>query len=207
MQVHQILDSLRRDVKYAQRGLQRSPGFTFTVVVMLALGIGANTAIFSLVDRLLIRPLPYPESRQLVMLYESFRSTRNNVSMSNWLDWQRMNKSFDTLAAWNTVSETFTGGGEPELVAGQTVSFEFFPALKIAPSLGRAFTAEEDQPGAAPVVILSDRFWKRRFDGDPSIIGKKIELDSIPREVVGVMPPGFYFGNPTTEYWTPYRMD
>src|SRR5688572_16992233 len=189
MRIQQALEHLRQDVRYAVRGFRHSLGFTATVVLMLTLGIGANTAIFSIVDRLLIRDLPYPESSELVMMYESFPTTpRGSVSMSNWLDWQRLNQSLESLAAWNTTSETFAGDGDAELVQGQIVSAEFFPTLKVAPLMGRTFSAEDDRPGAAPVIILSHRLWERRFNKDAGILGKKVELDTVPREVIGVMP-------------------
>jgi len=208
MRIRQIVENVTQDMSYALRGFRRSPGFTVSVIVMLALGIGANTAIFSFVDRLLIRQLPYPQSNQLVVLYETFPSTlRSNVSPANWLDWQRLNRSFETLAAWNGTSATLTSDGDPELIFGQTVSSEFFPALRVQPHLGRLFTPEDDGPDAPSVVILSLNLWKRRFGGDSNIVGKKIELDSVAREVIGVLPQGFYFLNPATEYWTPYSLD
>src|SRR5262249_21394828 len=129
------------------------------------------------------------------------------VSLANWVDWQRLNHSFEMLAAWNGIAATLVNDGDPELIFGQTVSSEFFPALEIAPALGRVFTADDDIPNGRPIVILSDRLWKRRFGGDPAIVGKKIELDTVSREVVGVMPQGFYFLNPAAEYWTPYGLD
>jgi putative ABC transport system permease protein len=203
-----MAENLMADVRYALRGLQSSPGFTATVVVMLALGIGANTAIFSIVDRLFLRALPYPESHQLLMVYEAFPGTaRNNVSPANWLDWQRLSHSFETLAAWNFASATFAGEGDPELLSGQAASAEFFPTLKVSPLLGRLFTPDDDRPNAAPVVVLSHRLWQRRFGEDPNIIGKKIELDARPFEVIGVMPQGFYFMNPLAEFWVPYALD
>jgi putative ABC transport system permease protein len=208
MRIRQIVESLTQDVTYALRGFRRSPGFTLIVVVMLALGIGANTAIFSFVDRLLIRQLPYPQSNQLVMLYETFPSTpRSNVSPANWLDWQRLSTSFEVLAAWNGTSATLAGDGDPELILGQAVSNEFFPVLGITPHLGRLFTPEDDMPAGPPVMILSDGLWKRRFGGDSAIVGKKIEMDAVVREVIGVMPQGFYFVNPATDYWIPFGLD
>jgi len=208
MRIPETFHNLRQDVRYAVRGFHRSPQFTIAVIVMLALGIGANTAIFSFVDRLLLRQLPYPQSDRLVMMYESFpRTPRGTVSISNWLDWQRSNQSFESLAAWNGITETFAGDGNPELVTGQLVSAEFLPTLKVTPLLGRAFTLEDDQPGAAPVIILSHGLWMRRFNADPGIVGKKIELNATPREVVGVMPQGFYFLDPAAEYWTPYQLN
>ena len=208
MRILQIAENLTADVRYALRGLQSSPGFTATVIVMLALGIGANTAIFSIVDRLFLRALPYPESNQLLMIYETSPGTsRSNVSPANWLDWQRLNHSFETLAAWNSASATFVGEGDPELLSGQAASAEFLPALKVSPRLGRLFTPDDDRPNAAPVVILSHRLWQRRFGDDPNVIGKKIELDARPFEVIGVMPEGFYFVNPLAEFWVPYGLD
>jgi putative ABC transport system permease protein len=208
MRILQMAENLMADVRYTLRGLQSSPGFTATVVVMLALGIGANTAIFSIVDRLFLRALPYPESNQLLMIYEAFPGTaRNNVSPANWLDWQRLSHSFETLAAWNFASATFAGEGDPELLSGQAASAEFFPTLKVSPLLGRLFTPDDDRPNAAPVVVLTHRLWQRRFGEDPSIIGKKIEFDARPFEVIGVLPQGFYFMNPLAEFWVPYGLD
>jgi len=208
MRLVHALEILTQDLRYASRGLQRSPGFTATVIVMLALGIGANTAIFSLVDRLLLRDLPYPDSKQVVMLNETFPQVpRDNVSPGNWLDWQRMSRSFEALAAWRPSSATLSLDGDPELLSGQTVSAEFFPALKVRPLLGRLLAAEDDQPNAARVVVLSHRVWQRRFGGDPKIIGKKIDLDAEPFEVIGVAAPDFFFMTPESEYWVAYRLD
>jgi putative ABC transport system permease protein len=208
MRILQMVENLLADVRYALRGFQSSPGFTATVVVMLALGIGANTAIFSIVDRLFLRALPYPESNQLLMIYETSPATsRSAVSPANWLDWQRLSHSFETLAAWNFASATFAGEGDPELLSGQAASAEFFPTLKVSPLLGRLFTPDDDRPNAAPVIILSHRLWQRRFGADPNIIGKKLELDARPVEVIGVMPQGFYFMNPLAEFWVPYAID
>src|SRR5262245_37696422 len=204
----QMVETLMADVRYALRGLQRSPGFTATVVVMLALGIGANTAIFSIVDRLFLRALQYPESNQLVMIYEtSPGSPRSSVSPANWLDWQRLNHSFETLAAWNSATATFAGEGDPELLNGQAASAEFFPTLKISPLLGRLFTPDDDRPDAAAVVVLTHRLWQRRFAEDPNIIGKKIELDARPFEVIGILPQGFFFMNPLSEFVVPYGLE
>src|SRR5262245_45730737 len=208
MRMIQMAEIVMTDVRYALRGLQRSPGFTATVVVMLALGIGANTAIFSIVDRLFLRALPYPESDQLVMVNETFPgSTRNAVSPANWLDWQRLSHSFETLAAWNSATATFVGEGYPEVLSGQAASAEFFPALKVSPLLGRLFTPDDDRPNAAPVVVLTHRLWQRRFGEDRNIIGKKIELDARSFEIIGVLPQGFYFMNPLAEFWVPYALD
>src|SRR5262245_330836 len=208
MHMIHMAESLVADVRYALRGLQRSPGFTATVVVMLALGIGANTAIFSIVDRLFLRALPYHESNPLLIVYQTWPAgPRNAVSPANWLDWQRLNHSFETLAAWNFATATFAGEGDPELLNGQAASAEFFPALKISPLLGRLFTPDDDRPNAAPVVVLTHRLWQRRFGEDRNIIGKKIELDARSFEIIGVLPQGFYFMNPLAEFWVPYSLD
>jgi putative ABC transport system permease protein len=203
-----ILEGLLRDAHHALRGFRRSPVFTATVILMLALGIGANTAIFSIVDRLLIRDLPYPDGEQLMMVYESTASfPRNNVSPANWMDWQGMSQSFEFLAAWNSVSSTVTGEGEPELLLGQTGSVEFFPALRVQPFFGRTFVAQDYQPNSSRVVILSHRLWQRRFGDDRAVIGKEIDLDANAHEVIGVMPPDFYFVSPDTDFWVPYLLD
>jgi putative ABC transport system permease protein len=203
-----ILEDLLRDVRLAMRGFRRAPGFTATVVLMLGLGIGANTAIFSVVDRLLLRDLPYPDGEQVVMVYETFPTNpRNNVSPANWMDWQRLSRSFEFLAAFNGNSATLTGEGEPELLNAQMVSEEFFPAMKVRPLIGRAFSAEDNREKAPPVVILSYRLWQRRFGGNEKIIGTTIPLDSSPREVIGVMPADFYFVSQDTDFWMPYLLD
>src|SRR5262245_32150483 len=135
MRMGRIIEHLKQDAAYALRGFQRSPGFTLAIVLVLGVGIGANTAIFSFVDRLLIRQLPYPQSHQLAMVYESFPgNARGSVSLANWVDWQRLNHSFEMLAAWNGIAATLVNDGDPELIFGQTVSGEFFPALEIAPA-------------------------------------------------------------------------
>jgi putative ABC transport system permease protein len=191
------------------RNLRRTPGFTVTVVLTLAIGIGANTALFSVIDRLLLRPLPYPQSEQLMMVYESLpllKLDRAPVSPANWLDWQRESRSFEALAAWSANGMTLTGAGEPERLNGQNVSAEFFDLLRVRPSLGRTFTMDDDQPRAHRVVVVSDGFWRRRFGENPNIIGKTIELDANDYEIVGVMPTGFRFVSPDIDYWAPYGL-
>src|SRR5262245_28333911 len=205
-----ILGNVCRDVKYALRNLSRTPVFTLTVIMTLALGIGANTALFSVIDRLLLRPLPYPDGDQLMMLYESManlNTPRNVVSPANWLDWQRDNRSFESLAAWNTLAATLTGQGEPERLNGEVVWSEFFPLLRTLPHLGRTFTSTDDQAQSPCVVVLSHRLWQRRFGGDTAVMGRKIELDANSCEIVGVMPPEFRFVDDQIDYWAPYGLD
>jgi len=204
---------LQGDIRYAIRTLAHNPGFTTIVVIMLALGIGANTAIFSIVDHVLLRSLPYPDAGQLVMVYESHagRADRSVVPTADWLDWQKENRSFQSLAAWGSGEFSWQmnliGDGHAERLSGQYVSEEFFPLVRVAPALGRLFTKENHRPGASPVVILSYGLWQRRFGGDPSVIGRRIQLEAIPHEVVGVMPPGFHFVWPKTDYWAPLRIN
>jgi hypothetical protein len=156
-----LLDNVVQDVKYTGRGLRRSPGFAVAVVVTLALGIGGNTAIFSVVDQLLLRPLPYPAGDELVTVYETFTtgslggSSRNVVSPANWLDWQRESRTFQSFAAWRTIPLTLTGVGEPTRLNGQLVSAEFFPLLGVPPLIGRTVSDEDDRPNAPPVAVLS----------------------------------------------------
>jgi putative ABC transport system permease protein len=198
-----------RDIQYAVRTLARAPVFTLTVVLTLALGIGANTAIFSIVDRLMLRALPYPAGEQLVVIHETGLTTpRMDVSPANWLDWQRDNRSFEALAIWtNRAPSTLTGQGEPERLKSDTVSHEFFSILRVQPLLGRIFSAEDDGPGAPRTVVLSYPLWQRKFGSDPNIIGKTIELNATATEVIGVMPPGFYFLSHDTDLWNIFALD
>src|SRR5262245_61156503 len=200
---------MRMDIRYCLRTLARTPVFTITVVLTLALGIGANTAIFSIVDRLLLRSLPFPNGEQLVVLHESRRTApRMDVSPANWLDWQRDSRSFESFAAWtNRFPSTLTGSGEPERLKAETVSHEFFPLLGVQPALGRIFSANDDRPGAPPTAILSYSLWQRKFAGDKGILGKTIELNAMAVEVIGVMPAGFRFLSYDTDVWHPFALD
>jgi predicted permease len=208
------LADLGRDVRYAVRTLRRAPGFTATAVLTLALGIGANTAIFSVVDQLLVRPLPYPNDDGLVVIHEIATGDRANgragtmsVSPANWFDWQGQSQALQSVAAWNSQSLTLTGVGEPVRLVGQTVSAEFFPLLGVAPQLGRVFLPEDDQPDMPRVAVLSSRLWQQRFGGDPGVIGQMVHVNDVPVEVVGVMPSTFHFVDPAIEIWTPMQLD
>ena len=209
-----IMGEVLRDARYALRGFARTPGFTAAVVLILGLGIGANAAIFSIVDKLLLGDLPFPDGEQLVAVYESQPPSNNyNVATpENWLAWQEASRSFTSLAAWSyRIGLTLTGEGDPEALTGQTVSAEFLPLLGVEPLLGRAFTAEEDLPNAERVVILSYGLWQRRFGRDPDILGRTIELNANPYQVVGVMPEGFDFvpanGPVNIDYWIPFALN
>ncbi|HEY6661155.1 MAG TPA: ABC transporter permease [Pyrinomonadaceae bacterium] len=191
-----FMETVWQDVRYSGRMLLKHPGFTLIAVLTLTLGIGANTAIFSIVNAVLLRPLPYQAPEQLVMLGETNSGQRNgSVSYPNFVDWRDQNKVFESVSAvrWNE-SYNFTGAGEPERLQGRIVSAGFFSLLGVKPLLGRDFLPEEDRPGATPAVIISHGFWTRRFGNDPSIIGKQITLNNQSYTVVGVTPQNFQFG-------------
>jgi putative ABC transport system permease protein len=209
-----IVEDLTRDARHMARGLGKSPVFTITVVLTLALAIGGNTAIFSVVDQLLLRPLPYPEGDQLVAIYETFSiatsqpgRTGNAVSPANWLDWQRDNRTLQSLAAWRASTLTLTGVGEPIRLNAQFVSEEFFPVLGVQPLLGRVPSATDDRPNAPGVAVLSYQLWQHRFGGDASVVGRVVQLSDRPVEIIGVMPAGFRFIAQDTDIWGAYRLD
>ncbi len=196
VRVGQTLETTWQDLRYGARMLLKQPGFTLIAVLTLGLGIGANTAIFSIVNAVLLRPLPYQEPERLVTLLErASGGAGSSPSYPNFADWRAQNTLFDSMAAVRTnESFNFTGAGEPERLLGRIVSAEFFSTLGIEPLLGRDFLAEEDRPGATPAVILSHGFWRRRFGDDQSIIGKQVTLNNQSFTVVGVTPPNFQFG-------------
>lgn len=195
------------DLKHGSRLLAGSPGFTIAAVAALAMGIGANTAIFALVNTLLIEPLPYKDSDRLAIVWEHNlpRDRRNNVvSPGNYLHWRDMNSVFAEMASVSmTFHAAYTGDGEPEEVTEQIVTATLFPMLGANAAIGRVFLPEEDQPNANRYVLLSDRFWKRRFAADPSVINRSIHLDGDLFRVVGVMPPGFSILDKNVDIWVP----
>src|SRR5947208_7030357 len=170
-----LVEDVTRDVRHGARGLWRSPGFSLAVILTLALGIGGNTAVFSVVDQLLLRPLPYPNGDQLVMVEESVgsRNAHADVSPANWLDWQRESRTFRQFAAWQSRSFTLTGAGDPRRVSAQLVSSEFFPLLGVAPSLGRTISGEDDRPNGPRVAVLSYRIWQDQLGGDRRAIAQR----------------------------------
>jgi putative ABC transport system permease protein len=187
------LEDLWQDLRYGARMLLKNPGFTLVAVLALALGIGANTAIFSVVNTVLLRPLPYYDPQRLVWVAEVMPHGEEIYGVADYLHWREQSKAFDHLVAFTPGSIYLTGRGEPEQLDSIRATANLFPALGVTPQLGRAFTTEEDRPGAAPVVILSHAFWQRRFGGDQAIIGQSLTLDGISRQVIGVTPPGFKF--------------
>jgi putative ABC transport system permease protein len=188
------LDEAARDFRHALRMLLRNPGFTVVAVLTLALGIGANTAIFSVINSVLLHPLPYHDPDNLVMVWESnsqHRNPHNTVSPPNFLDWQSRNTVFSSMAFIFDERGNFTGNGDPQEVVVQDVSANFFSLLGVDPFIGPGFAPENGQPGHANVVILSYGLWKERFAGDPAIVGKSILLNGHPQTVVGVTPQNF----------------
>jgi len=191
------MNTLFQDIRYGIRMLAKSPGFTAVAVITLALGIGANTAIFSVVHAVLLKPLPYKDAGRLVIVWEQNPERgwhRNIVSAANFLDWRRQNDVFTQMAAIDPQRAfNLTGTGNPEEVWGERTTTNFFTLLGVRPFMGRNFLPEEDKPGGPRVVILSYALWQRRYGGDANLVGKQISLNNESYRVVGVMPSGFYF--------------
>lgn len=198
------LESVIQDVRFALRMLRRSPGFTLVAIASLALGIGANTAIFSLVNAVLLRPLPYPDTGRMVTIYESLkRSGAMNDSWPDYLDWRRQSDIFEEIAAIQQEGLKLSGIGEPRMLHGAWVSSSYFPLLALTPILGRTFSAAEDKPGAAAVAVLSYPFWRNILKADPHAIGKTIALNERAFTIVGVLPPSREFPYLDFELYVP----
>lgn len=188
------MNTFMQDLRYAVRVLGKSPGFAVIAVLTLALGIGANTALFSVVNGVLLNPLPYPHPDRLTALYsKTAQFDTASISYPNFLDWQRDNHSFAALAAYRSDDFNMTGMGEPERLRAEMVSAEFFSVLGVQPVVGRLIDASDDHAGAGPVAVLSQGFWKRKFGSSPQIIGQAISLNGTAYTVIGVVPAGFYF--------------
>jgi len=188
-----FLETLLYDLRYAFRMLRHNPGFTAAAILVLALGIGANSALFSVINAVLLRPLPYPQAEQLVTIRESKPNfNTGSVSLPHFLDWQKDNRTFASMAAMRGGrSLTLTGMGDAEQLSTVMLTSGFFEQLGVAPFLGRTFTQDEQKVGAAPTVLLAARLWKRKFASDPGVIGKALTLDGKAYTVIGVIPPGF----------------
>jgi putative ABC transport system permease protein len=202
-----IMTGLGHDLRYGFRMMARNRGFTAVVVLTLALGIGANTAIFSVLDAVLLRPLPYPEPQQLVKLWSRFTgiglpNDQNAVSAPEFHDLQQLNQSFSGIAAINTGTVNLGVKGSPERVVGASVSPSLFSILGVRARLGRTFLPEEGEPGHDREAILSYGFWQRAFGGNPGVLGTTVHVDAVPYTVIGVMPAGFDYP-PGTEIWAP----
>jgi hypothetical protein len=185
-------ESFLQDLQYGVRMLMKSPSFAAIAILTLALGIGANTAIFSVVSGVLLNPLPYRDASQIVSMFEEIPNFKNgSISYPNFLDWQRMNHTFSAIAAYRTDGFNLSGRGEPERLNGEMISADFFEILGVNPVLGRAFRKEEDHLGANPTAMISEGLWKRKFGSASDIIGKRLIVDGVGRTVIGVVPASF----------------
>lgn len=202
------LETIWQDAKYAKRGFRKSPGFTFFAVTVLALGIAANTAIFSIADAVLLRPLPYRNANQLVMVWEeasSYGFPEDTPAPGNFSDWKARNHVFEDVAAISADDLNLTGDGNPEQLTGQAVSSNLFSVLGVSPALGRDFRQDDNVPGTAHVAILSHGLWRRRFGADPAIVGQQIRLNGDKYTVLGVMPRGFLYPDRESEIWVAWQ--
>ncbi len=210
------MESLMQDVRYGWRMLAKSLGFTAVAVLTLALGIGASTAIFSVVDTVLLRPLPYRDPGQLVLVSETLPQMSSEdigVSAGEFQDYRDRNRSFSQVAAYESAGFNLTGDGQPLRVNAAKVSASIFPLLGVSPELGRVFTSDEERYGVSSTVVISHALWQHQYASDPNILGKTVKLDEKPFTVVGVMPAWFRFpfdGAPLSEMadlWTSEAFD
>jgi predicted permease len=187
------LESLLQDLRYGARTLRKSPGFSLVAILTLALGIGANTAIFSVVNGVLLNPLPFEKPQQLVSIFQEIPNFKNgSISYPNFVDWRKMNRTFENIAAYRSDNANLTGAGEPEHLHGEMISAGFFEILGVKPLMGRTFTPDEDRLGANPTVMITEGLWKRKFGSAPDIIGKQLILNDVSRTVIGVVPSSFH---------------
>jgi MacB-like periplasmic core domain len=204
------LDGLWRDLRYGVRTLLRSPSFSATAILVMALGIGASTSLFTIVRSVLLKPLPFRDPGKLVIVYEHYRSETkypyNVVAAADFHDWREKTHGFQDMAAWRwwAGSITTNSGEMPEHFAGAAGSWNLFSVLGVEPVLGRIFTPDEDRIGAPDAVILCWSFFQSRFRGDSSIVGKAVRIDSKPYTVVGVLPKSFTYPDPEVKVWIPY---
>lgn len=204
------MENLLKDIRYGIRGLLRRPGFTVIALITLALGIGANTAIFSVVNAVLLRPLPFQKPEELVIVWEDATFAgfpHNTPAPANYVDWKTQNQSFADMAASHETSFNITGDGEPERVSSYAATANFFPLLGVQPVLGRGFLSEEDRPGGNKVVVLSYSLWQSRYGGDRNVINRAILLNGEKHTVVGVMPASFQFFAKDVRLWVPIALN
>ncbi len=205
-----MIADLWQDLRYGARMLLKQPGFSLIAVLTLALGIGANTTMFSVINSLLLKPVPFPAAERLVLVWQSRVNepqSRSIVAAPNYWDWEKQNDVFERMALLDSAGKGYSlaGDGEAERVSGVRVTAGFFDVLGIAPQLGRTFLPAEEQPGKHQVVVISDSLWRSRYNADPTIIGKTVKVDSEPHTVIGVMPPKFEFQlySPIRQLWVP----
>ena len=200
------METFRHDLRFALRLIWKDRGFAATVLFTLALCIGGNAAIFTVVRSVLLRPLDVPEPERLVNIYDSYPKAgveRSDGSVPFYFDLRQQAPAFESLALYQTRSRTVGGGGQPERLEGMNVTPSFFPLLRVQAAVGRVFTEDEGQEGKDREVVLSDGLWRRMFRGDPGVVGKDLRLNDVPCTIVGVMPPDFQFVEPDVRFWTP----
>src|ERR1700735_4860805 len=191
------METLFQDLRYGVRMLVKSPGFTAVAVATLALGISANTALFSVINGVLLSPLPFPQPDQLVTLHENKPNFEGgSVSYPNFRDWQKDNQTFSSMALARTYAFRLTGVGEAEQVTAELISSDLFSVLGVRPMMGRTFTQDEERVGAGPVALISEGLWRSKFSSDPDILGKNITLDARDYTIVGVMAANFHLAIP-----------
>lgn len=201
------LEILGRDLRFAARSLSRAPGFTATAVLVAALAIGANTAVFSVADQVFLRPLPYPEAERLVQLWEEPQpGSRNEVSPPNYRDWRDRATSFSAMSAHHHLAANLVGAAEPVRLEGVGVGADLLPMMGVEPLLGRLFTAADERPEAAGTLLLSHATWQRVFGGDREVLGRAVRVDDEPYTVIGVLPADFSFPSPRVQLWAPLRL-
>jgi putative ABC transport system permease protein len=204
------MDTFWQCLRLSARTMSRRPGTTFVLILTLALGIGANSAIFSVVDAVLLQPLPYQNPGELLNLYEYNLAkgyNRFSISIHNFTDWRSQNRVFEDMAAYNYRTANLTGGAEPRRIRYASVSVNLFRLLGVAPILGRSFLPDDDRQGNDDVILLSHKFWQEYFGGDPSVIDEIIRLHGRSYTIVGIMPPSFAFPSPDVELWRPMLRD
>lgn len=204
-----MIGDFLQDLRYGARSLRKNPGFTAIAVITLALGIGANTAIFSVVNGVLLRPLSYPEPDRLVMVYGislQAAQEKSPLCAADFLDWKSQNQVFESLAGFSSNRFNYTGGESPERIEGAWVTAEFFSTIGVQPALGRGFLAGEDTPAAPQTVVVSDGFWRRHLGSNPNVIDQQITLNARTFTIIGVMPPAFRFPERDTEVWAAERL-
>jgi putative ABC transport system permease protein len=199
-----MMAALWQDLGYAIRSLGRTPAYTAIVLATLALGIGANAAIFSVADAVMLRPYPYPDMQRIVILNEATRTGQQmSVAWPTYQDWHAQHQAFEQLGIYRGVVVNLTGGEQPERLNGAVTSSEIFTIMGVPPSAGRAFGPAEDQPGSPAVAVISERLWRRRFNADPALVGRAILLNNEPHTVIGIMRPEMRFPSRLTDVWLP----
>jgi predicted permease len=201
-------DLLRQDLSYTVRMLRRAPGFAITAMLIVALGIGATTAAFSVTDFVLLRPLPFPQPERLVKLWERVPGYGHmELSAANYRDWKAGSTVFESIGLYHSAAGNLVGTGEPLRIEGAAVSADLFPTLRVRPLVGRPFTPADDRAGAPGTLLLSYRLWQTQFGGDAAVLGRQVLLDAQSYTIIGVMPQDFRFPSSDAQYWTPLRFD